>query len=317
MEVIHASARPGEAQETLDSRVVAAIADSRCDHILALSMKSRVSDMEGVRKAIAGRPVLYWEGDPWGQGKPIPDEMRAWLSLAETVFSVGGRPQTQLLRNAGAARVVGTIHTYDHILFSDAEEGRTTRPITHDVVVLGSNLMRFPLISGLPGSWQRYRLVARLRTDFGRRFLLGGPGWPRDWSVGAVPFNGQASFLQRGHVVANWDHYPGIHSYTSDRMAIAMIAGRVQVSTRHPRMDWLPGPKAGLFLAESPSQVRHIVHDVLRQASADDLGRAAHAWAHDRISHRQAVRHMLSTVWDHVEPPPSDPWANIPREHDA
>ncbi|MBK6762524.1 MAG: hypothetical protein IPG68_04265 [Micrococcales bacterium] len=302
---------------SVNERVVREISASRCENVLVLSMKSRVTDMEGVSGALAGRRLLYWEGDPWGRGKRAPEEMKAWLSMADTVFSVGGHPQVELLNRAGAARVVGIMHTYDHVLFSAAEKGETPRRTTCDVVFLGSNLTRVPLISGLPGSWQRFDLVAGLRRDHGPRFLLGGAGWPRRWSVGRVPFGAQAAFLRRAEVVANWDHFPGTHAYTSDRLAVAMISGRVQVSTRHPEMDWLPGREAGLVLVASPSEVRRAVRSVLDAGDAPELGRYAHSWAKGRVSHREAVRFMLSTVWDHVEPPPADPWARIPQVHHA
>jgi len=315
VEVVHAGARPGESRATVNDRVVRAIASSRCENLLVLSMKSRVTDMDGVSSALAGRRVLYWEGDPWGRGKPLPDEMRAWLSLADTVFSVGGRPQVDLLLAAGARRVVGLMHTYDHVLFKAVEDSEVPGRTTHDVVFLGSNLMRVPVVSGLPGSWQRFRLVSGLRRDHGRRFLLGGPGWPGHWTRGRVPFGAQAEFLSRAKIVANWDHFPGTHAYASDRLPIAMICGRVQVSTRHPEMDWLPGPGSGLYLVESPAAVRRVVQAVLADGSAPELGRAAHRWAKGRVSHREAVRFMLSTIWDDIEPPPVDPWARIPQDH--
>ncbi len=317
VEVVYAAARPGETSDEVNRRVIDAISTSRCEDVLVLSMKSRVTDMHGVSKALSGRRVLYWEGDPWGRGKRPPLEMRAWLSLADVVFSVGGHPQTELLRDAGADRVVGIMHTYDHVLFADAERGLDHGRPSSDVVFLGSNLMRVPLVSGLPGSWQRFRLVAGLRRDHGPRFLLGGPGWPPNWSQGAVQFGSQASFVQRAQIVANWDHFPGTHSYTSDRLAIAMVSGRVQVTTRHPQMDWLPGPDSGVLLVDSPREVRRSVGAVLAQGEALDLGRAAHAWAKGRVSHREAVRFMISQVWDHVEPPPPDPWARIPQDHDV
>lgn len=311
VEAVYAGRRPGESQEQADRRVIEGVRQSRCDLVLTLSMKSRVRDMDGMRTALAGRQVIYWEGDPWGPGKPVGDEMAAWLALSDVTFSVGGPPQWELLRRAGARRMRLTIHTYDHVLFANAEGGRDSPP-THAVTFLGSNLMRIPGLTGLPGSAQRFDLVRRLRQHLGRLFVIGGPGWPRTWSRGRVPFAEQAGFLQMGLVMANWDHYPSTCAYTSDRLAITMISGRSQVTTRHPDMHWLPGPERGLYMADTVSDALTAVRALLESGDSVTTGRAARSWARHRLSHREAVRHMLSTVLDDVEVPPADPWSRLP-----
>ena len=81
-----------------------------------------------------------------------------------------------------------------------------------------------------------------------------------------------------------------------------MIAGRAQVSTLHPGMDWLPGPEAGLFLEPTVGGVIRRTHELLELPAEElvALGRGAHEWARKRISHREAVRHMLSMVFTEI-----------------
>ncbi len=246
LQVVHAGTRRGEIAEERSRRVCDGIASSSADVVLVLSMKNLVQDMDAAEVALAGRPVIYWVGDPWGPGKKVKSEMAAWLEgWPHYVFSVGGTPQVQLLQSHGASTVHHTIHTYDHVLFSGSERGRWALPDSR-VAFVGSNLSRMPLVSGLPGSMGRWHLVAALKRRYREDFLVAGRGWPRSVSVGPVKFGEQDQFIQRARLLANWDHYADIEAYTSDRLVIAMIAGRPQVTTRHPNMSWLPGPSHGL-----------------------------------------------------------------------
>lgn len=311
--VLNSGPAAHEPRDSRERRVIQAVRASNCDIVLVQSMKDSIRNMDAVASALAGRPVLYWEGDPWGRGKSITPAMAAWLDLSTVVFSVGGDPQASLLRANGARDVRFIVHTYDHVLFSESERNFTfEQAIPGRVGVIGSNLMRAPLISGLPGSWQRFHLVARLRRVI-PDLALAGPGWPRGWSQGRLPFEQQADFVRSCGVLANWDHYPRTSGYTSDRMAITMIAGRAQVTTKHPGMQWA-SDCAGVHFYDN---VRSAVEATLSLGSNSmdelrELGFAAHQWAKGRLSHRQAYRFMVSTLVDSVSPPDEPPWTQLP-----
>ena len=267
-----------------------------------------------LEEALGSRPLLYWEGDPWGKGKPITQQMTWWFRRADIVFSIGGQSQAQLYMAAGAKRVYHIAHTYCHLKFADAE-AHAPSPVTRGgVVVIGSNLPKIPYLTGLPGSVGRRDLVKRLRNDRSLTLRLFGPGWPKGWSAGRIAFDRQAIEVRNGWVSANWDHYPLMPDYNSDRLAISLIAGRPHVTTRHPGGEWLPGEDTGLFQESSP----RLVHDRVRNLLDLDplvtyqLGLAAHAWARHRVSHREGARYILSQVLDEVARPPADPWANLP-----
>jgi len=311
--ILNAGPRADETQQQRDLRVIQGIRDSRSDVILALSLKGLIRDMERVQQAVAGRTLIYWEGDAWGPRKPVGPEMAAWLAMADHVFSVGGSPQVELLQASGAGTVHHTIHTYDHVLFADSERGDWAAPDA-EIVFIGSHLSKVLLVSGLPGSAGRWRLVRSLKRRYREDFLVAGAGWPKGVSIGRVDFGEQDRFIQRARLLVNWDHYADVEAYTSDRLAIAMIAGRAQVTTSHPGMQWLPGPESGLYLESSVGGVIRRTAELLN-GPAESLagrGRAAHAWARKRISHREALRHMLSTVFPEIERPPADPWDALP-----
>lgn len=296
-----------------DERVVREVRASSADVLVVLSLKDAVSDMSGMARAIAGRPVLYWEGDPWGRGKRVSDAMRAWMELSAIVFSVGGEPQSGLLRRVGASDVRLIVHTYDHVLFAKAEKNFDWNDPSSSAGFVGSNLMRAPLVSGLPGSWQRFTLVRRVRNSL-PGFAVAGPGWPPGWSQGAIPFADQVPFLRSCRLLTNWDHYPATRDYTSDRLAITMIAGRAQVSTLHPGMGWIAGEGQGVFTEATVDSAidRTIELAGLPDATLRGLGENAHAWARFRMSHRNAYRYMLSSLVDSVAAPTDEPWNRLP-----
>ena len=312
--VLNSGPASNEPRDVRERRVIQGVRSSNCDIVLVQSLKDGIRNMDALASAIAGRPVLYWEGDPWGRGKSITPAMAAWLGLSTIVFSVGGDPQASLLRANGARDVRLIVHTYDHVLFAESERHFTfEQAIPGRVGVIGSNLMRAPLISGLPGSWQRFRLVTQLRRGVSD-LALAGPGWPRGWSQGRLAFEQQANFIQACGVLASWDHYPRTSSYTSDRMAITMIAGRAQVTTKHPGMDWASSCEGVYFYDNVRSAVEATL--ALRSRDTDDLrelGFAAHKWAQGRMSHRQAYRFMVSSLVETVSPPEEPPWTRLPE----
>jgi hypothetical protein len=265
-------------------------------------------------EAIGSRPLLYWEGDPWGKGKPLTQQIKWWFARADIVFATGGPSQAHLYMSAGAKYVCHMANTYCHLEFAEAEAQVPSPTTDAGVVVIGSNLARIPYLTGLPGSVGRRELARRLRHDRSLKFNLFGAGWPKGWSAGRIAFDRQTDEIRHGRVSANWDHYPRIDDYSSDRLPISLIAGRPHVTTRHPGGAWLPGEDTGLFQESSPKLVHDRVRNLLDMdpAVTYKMGVSAHAWARHRVSHREGARYILSQVLNNVAPPPADPWASLP-----
>lgn len=296
------------------ARIIATVRQARFDLVLALALSSQMHDVPEVLDLIAGRPLLYWEGDPWGRGKPIPDSMSAWLAVSDWVFSVGGEPQSSLLRRHGARVVLPTVHTYDHLLFAHEERAFDGERPPHPCVFIGSNLAKVPGLTGLPGSWDRRSLVMRLRRCLGPGFAVAGAGWPRRIGASRVPFAQQGTFIRSGHILANWDHYPRTSGYASDRLAITMISGRAQVTTKHPDMSWAPPESSGVFLRDTPRDVEQTILGLLEDPQgALDLGEAAWLWAQGRLSLRHALTYMLSHALESLSPPDIEPWSQLTK----
>jgi hypothetical protein len=278
-------------------------------------------EFEILSKAIGNRPVVYWEGDPWGlkkghglKGKKKPThQMERWLKISEYVFTVSGYPQTDQFLELGARKVFHTLHTYCHIKFQKEADSPPDQRYIYDVSMMSRNLSRVPLLTGVPGSARRFYLASRVRKIRNIDFRLFGSQWPSGWSNGLLPYDLVVSEMRKSRLNINWDNFDYYHDYASDRLPMAMISGRVSLSTLHQGMEWAPREDKGVFLY---STVNELVDGMLEILSRNDqethrLGIAGQVWAHNRISHKEAARYMISIVAG-IAPPPSDPWGSLP-----
>jgi hypothetical protein len=146
-----------------------------------VSFPSTPIEFNQLEEALGSRLLLYWEGDPWGKGKPITKQMNGWFGRADIVFLTGGLSQAELYITASAKRVCHIANTYCLLKFADAETHAPSSVTDCGVVVIGSNLARIPYLTGVPGSVGRRHLVSRLDSrlflscreeQFGSRFIL-------------------------------------------------------------------------------------------------------------------------------------------------
>lgn len=279
------------------------------DVVLALSLKQHVPVTAELRAALRDRQLVYWEGDAWGRGKPLPDQTADWLDLSDVVYSVAGAPQAQLLIAHGARVVRMTLHTFDQVLFA----GLPTQTPDHAVSFAGNNLQRLPGFGGLPGSTERRLLVRRLRAAYGPESLLAGRGWPRRYGMREVAYPDLGSFFGRSRVVTSWEHYTDHEAYASDRLAVVMASGRVLVTSGANGLDTLL-PSGAVHFAGSVDELLATVEQLLGTPGGDLSEAGAHArqWAATRLRTVDALRHMLHDRVPGMQPPDPDPWAKLP-----
>jgi hypothetical protein len=243
--------------------------------------------------------------------------MARWMARSDHLFHTGGVLQPE--RFASTRTLVHlTPNAYCHIRFSEQERNAPPDDHAYDVAMIGNNVTRLPIpvpgLTGLPGGLPRWRLARTLAHTLGPdKFLLLGRDWPSRWSPGTVPFEGQAQALRSALVSVNWDHYSSYPAYSSDRLPIALIAGRPHVTTGHPGMDWAPDRSHGLFLEPDVAAVSRTALALASQPDrARSLGLAAWEWARHRISTREQARFMLSRMRPDIAEPPTDPWLSLP-----
>lgn len=267
-----------------------------------------------LESALGGRFVIYWEGDAWGSSKPTTSTATWWMRHCNIVFSVAGPPQASSFVDLGAPVVQLIPHLYCHIQFAEAERFAPQPHTRCDAVMIGGNYGRVPGLTGMPGSFGRWRLAARMRMSLGSRFELHGPGWPRRWSSGPLAYPLQVEAIQNGRLTVNWDHFPMHQGYASDRLAISLLAGRPHVTTAHPNMSWTPNESVGLFQESSPRLVRARSLELLERDPQEtlNLGVEGWKWTRFRLSNREGARFMLSRAIEGIAPPSMEPWTMLP-----
>ncbi len=298
------------------ARVLEAIDQSRPDIAVVWTPGRFPGSREAfdrIMRALGTAQIVYWEGDPWHRGKPMTEQMSWWMTEASVVFSTAGPPQATAYLAAGAGEVRHVANTYCHIKFGLCEKDPPPPVESNRVTMIGINLMRIPGLTGVPGSVRRAELAIRLNGRLGD-FDLRGRGWRRfGMEAAPLPYELQADHIRQGALSVVWDHWPYLPDYASDRLPIALIAGRAHVTTRHPGMAWAPSEQQGLFQRSSPREIVEVVEDLLADRDRlSCLGRKAHDWAKHRVSHREAARYILSSVVESVAPPPADPWGSLP-----
>jgi len=318
--VINGTTIPTDARKAAE-HLKAAIRDDDPEFVYVLATPiALVDDDEQFRSLAAyltGRTVVYWEGDAWGRGKPMTPAMRRWLLRADHVFHTGGIPGIEDCTSSSTALHFAP-NGYCHIRFAREETEPPDSTPGARVAMIGNNVTRsrvpIPGLTGIPGGLPRWRLARRAAKALGPSgFVLAGRDWPTAWSSGSVPFEEQAAVMRSARVSINWDHFASYPGYSSDRLPIALVAGRPHITTRHPRMDWCPGEDRGLFLEDSPAAVLTRALSVNADPHrSHELGVAAWEWARHRISTRELMRFLLSRVRPDVPAPAGEPWSTLP-----
>jgi hypothetical protein len=309
---VEALAELAEREKELRPNVVLVLSPSGVEHD-PLFVKWLLDSM--------GHPVvIYWEGDAWQRWrKPINASMRAWLGVADVVFTTARHPQSDLLKRGGARDVRFIPNTYCHVQSRKAEETdpRHYDEPRFDVTLIGGRYAHAGLFCRLPGGAARASLVRRLQRRRDLRIAIYGSGWNGRGAEGPVPFAHQTDVIRQALMSVNWDHFPRHEAYATDRLAMALIAGRVHVTTRHRGYDWLPGEDAGLFFEASVRDTVRRVIDLakLPQNEVLELGAAGYRWVKGRLSDREAARFMLGAVDErYLSGLPEEPWHRFARE---
>jgi hypothetical protein len=265
---------------------------------------------------IKGRPVYYWEGDPWSITgiKTLPEQSKWWAGESQIIFSVAKEPHTTIFRSVSQAKISFIPHTYCHIQFAN-QEVTTPKMLTNSkaVVMIGSQSAKIPFVHGPPSSGIRFLVGTSLKLRLGRDFQLFGNRWPRGFSSGTVDYSQQAKLIREFSLSANWDNFVNHESYASDRLPISLLAGRAHVTSSHPGINHYGGEDAGLVLAEGLWDVHRKI-DEIRQFDPSvlfDIGLEGHKWCRNRFSHREAARFMFSFITNAVPKLSIEPWKDL------
>lgn len=312
-------------QTSAFERVHSAVKENNYDIVLIWTpgmFPAKLEQFEKIIQAINGRPILYWEGDAWGKAgekKPVTKQMSWWMTHSEIVFSTVSEPHFSIFKELGARSIRHIPNTYCHFKFKKEER---YPPIPYplndevDFSIIASNTARIPGVTGTPGALRRWELITRVHFNSKYSNRIYGCKWPRGWSEGLLTYELQGQEIRKSKINLNWDNFDKYEDYSSDRLPIALLAGRPHVTTKHPGMLWLPTENIGLYQETSPKRVLKRGEELL---SIDPkirfkLGLEAHNWVVNRLSHREAARYIMSTFCEHIKKPTADPWGKLPQQ---
>jgi hypothetical protein len=271
---------------------------------------------EAITDVIAGRPIFYWEGDPWvSRGlKSWTEPMKWWANESKVIFSVAKDPHMAIIKSCSNAQVFVVPQTYCHIQFAgqekDSPENLTN---SKSVLMIANQTAKIPFIYGTPGSGVRFLAALSLKYTLKEDFFLFGRGWPGSIASGTVSYRDQAKKIREFSISTNWDNFTNHESYASDRLPISMIAGRVHVTSAHPGLDFYGNESLGVYKVNSILGL----HNRIFQLRSEDpkvlseRGRAGFEWVRDRLSHRQAAQFMFSKMTSKVPAPSFFPWSAL------
>lgn len=299
--------------------IIDALKTHRPDIVLVwtgIAYPATLGEQDELAGLLTSKTVLFWEGDPWGGRKRPSDATRWWLERADLAFSVAGEPQISMLTAMGARAVQFIPHTYSHIQFARAVDTPPGPPeeCPYDIAMVAGNYSRIPGVTGMPGSFDRFRLAASMKLSLRARFRVYGRGWPKWISGGTVPYADQIESIRDCRLSVNWDHFPHHEYYASDRLAISLLSGRPHVTTGHPGMEWAPDESLGIFHEPTVRAVRARACGLLSMDAQEvhQLGLDAWRWVRNRMSNKEGARFMMSMATDTVPPLTTEPWTRLP-----
>ncbi len=300
-------------------RVVSALLSIQFDILMIWSPKNFPNTRDQFDQLLAkidGRPIFYWEGDPWSEIgiKSLPLQSKWWASESQLIFSVAKEPHTTIFRAISHAKIVFIPHTYCHIQFAK-QELLEPPPLTasNSVVMIGSQSAKIPFLYGTPGSGIRFLVGTSLKLRFGDDFQLFGNRWPRSFSTGTIDYAHQAKLIREFSLSANWDNFVNHESYASDRLPISLLAGRVHVTSSHPGINHYGGEDTGLVQTQGLIEIHRKIGELrqLDPMKLSQMGLEAYKWSRNRFSHREAARFMFSHITRVIPKMRLQPWKDL------
>jgi hypothetical protein len=266
-------------------------------------------------EALGERELIYWEGDPWTTRgiKRIYPQMEWWARLSTVIFSVAGNPQKEIFEKF-TRKVILIPHTYCHFQFKTEEQQPPSFGSSQkSFLMIANQVAKIPYVYGVPGSGSRFTLASLLKLKYSQEFDLRGSGWPNWFKASPLAYAEQASVIRSHSFSLNWDNFPNHESYASDRLPIALLAGRVHLTSKHPGMNFYGTEDVGLFEYPSPAKLVNGIQEHLQRAPEElfSQGLTAHKWAKNRLSHREAAYFMVSMVNSKLPQMKSFPWNKL------
>jgi len=186
-------------------------------------------------KVLQSKPIIvYDEGDMYGTwAKPITPSMKILIKGAD-VISVRGFGKfyssiSKLNKNI--------IYTPNHVDIARFDKKTSTLISRKYPITFIGNRVKPRILSAIrrmPGAKGREKFVLALGKVFPKSFKLFGNGWGNFLgNQGPIDFQKQIDIIQESSITVDYEHYPNIPYFFSNRLPIALFSGTVYVCHYH------------------------------------------------------------------------------------
>lgn len=213
-------------------------------------------------KELPSRPrLVIHEGDPYNRWrKPIGASLAATFAEADIVVLVGLGSLADLALEAGARKIRFIPHSYDSRRFGTPWTPTRTRKWDAVMIANCVNYRRIPGVY-LPGGRQRIQSADALYRALGDRLAVFGigKGWAgKFYAKGSLPFDHQVNAVRDAWMTVNWQQFPEISMYSSDRLSIGLACGVPHISNRQEGYPHVFDQIPGCYFVHSPREMRDV-----------------------------------------------------------
>ncbi len=261
-------------------------------------------DVDYIRrlKAVDSRPKFVWhEADAYGRYiKPFDATMKAALAETDLAIIVGLGYLADLVRRAGAKRVLHSPHSYDDVRFGQPWEAPPSR--TYDAIMIANLtcLKRVPFLY-MPGGRNRKLMSRAFHAAYGDRYAVfgAGQGWKGEpYCRGPIPFDAQERTIRSSWLTVNWGQFDEVSMYSSDRLPISLATGVPHITNYQRGYEHLFPGAQGVYFVHSPEEALDVADFLLSKPREElmAIGAAGVAYARERLNATRVYRDVVTAI---------------------
>lgn len=260
-------------------------------------------------KAVASTPKFVWH-DPDAYGryiKPLDATMKTALAECDMAILVGLGYLADLVRRAGAKRVLFSPHSFDSERSGQPWVPTRTRRFDAIMIANLTCLKRIPFLH-MPGGRTRKLMSRAFHNAYGPRYAVfgAGQGWKGEpYCRGPISFNVQEQTIRSAWLTLNWGQFDAIPMYSSDRLPISLASGVPHITNHQPGYEHVFAGAPGLYVVHSPAEALDVADYLLSQPREQliEIGRQGAAHAHERLEATRVYRDVVTAIREQLFAP--------------
>ncbi len=253
-------------------------------------------------KAVKSRPKFVWhEADAYGRYiKPFDATMRAALAETDLAVVVGLGYLADIVRRAGAKRVLHSPHSYDDVRFGQPWEAPLRRKYDAIMIANLTCLKRIPFLY-MPGGRNRKVMSRAFHAAYGDRYAVfgAGQGWKGEpYCRGPIPFDAQERTIRSSWLTVNWGQFDEVSMYSSDRLPISLATGVPHITNYQRGYEHLFPGIQGVYFVRSPQEALDVADFLLSKPREElaAIGAAGVAYARERLNATRVYRDVVTAI---------------------